>query len=225
MRPTVLVSWSGGIDSTSCLWQLLRDGKDVLAHHVVLKSPEGRWEAEGQAIEAQREWFRAQGYTFVYHQTGYDYGTVLRYTRDINITAFAAGQVIAEADRDAGSEGMTEGFSAGHVLIGYPSVTQAVVSASADDHRRQQTGPDIQGKRKQLTELVAGRSLEWLTPNILKPKAEVMREMPADLLSLCWYCRRPTKKGGVLTRCEKCRTCKEVMEGEKRNANPDRRTS
>jgi len=207
VKPTVLVSWSGGIDSTSCLWQLLRDGEKVLAHHVVLKTPEKRWRMESKAIAAQREWFRKQGYGFVYHETGYDYGTVRRFTRDINITAFIAG----------------------HILIGYPGVMQAVVSSSADDERRLGRNPGTQSRRRMLTELMAGcwtakerdgqtvlvptkRRLEWLTPNIAKPKAQVMAEMPPDLLALCWYCRRPQG-----TRpCGKCRTCREVESARRR---------
>lgn len=187
MQPTVLVSWSGGIDSTSCLWQLLRDGCSVLAHHVVLKTPEGRWEAESKAIKAQREWFARHGYSFIYHETGFDYGTIRKFTRDINITAFTAG----------------------FVLIGYPTVSKAVISSSADDERRLGTDPAIQARRRQLTELMAGRQLGWLSPSIRKPKTQVMAEMPPDLLSLCWYCRRP-REGKP---CGQCRTCREVAAG------------
>ena len=197
MQPTVLVSWSGGIDSTSCLWQLLRDGVCVLAHHVELRSPDGRWRAEGPAVEAQRAWFAAHGMPIEYFKrTGFDYGDVAKYTRDINITAFTAG----------------------FILSGYPSVTAAVISSSADDARRQESDAGIQARRKQLTEIMAGRSLEWLTPNLHKSKREVMAEMPPDLLALCWYCRKPLVEQGKcksrFVRCGHCRTCREVIAAE-----------
>lgn len=193
MVPTVCVSWSGGIDSTSCLWQLLRDGVCVLAHHVELRTPEGRWQAEREAVDAQREWFRAHGYgdQIVWKETGFAYGNVAKFTRDINITAFMAG----------------------FILSGYPSVTAAVISSSADDVRRQRD-PVIQSRRKQLTEIMAGRSFEWLVPNEHKTKAEVMAEMPPDLLALCWYCRRPRRENGRWQRCGVCRTCREVIAAE-----------
>ena len=196
MQPTVLVSWSGGIDSTSCLWQLLRDGVCVLAHHVELRSPDGRWQAEGPAVEAQRAWFAAHGMPIEYFKTtGFDYGNVAKYVRDINITAFAAG----------------------FILAGYPSVSQVVISSSADD-AKQRDFEVFQATRRQFTELMAGREFEWLWPNINKTKQQTMAEMPPDLLALCWYCRRPLVEQGKGTnrfvRCGHCRTCREVIAAE-----------
>ena len=190
MPPTVLLSWSGGIDSTSCLWQLLRDGKEVLAHHVRLKNREGREPYEKQAVDAIFEWLRARKLSggLTYHETGFDYGTVKRIVRDITIM----------------------GAVSGFVAAGYPSIKTMVIAGSATDDRRRSIGV-ARERRRVLAETMAGRSFEWIQPNKSKTKAQVMAEMPPDLLALCWYCRKP-RDGKP---CGQCHTCREVTAGRR----------
>ena len=190
-KPTIILSWSGGIDSTSCLYQLVTAGEKVLAHHIVLKhGGNTRWIQERRAVMELQSWFWARRLEFDFVETQFDYGDLPDVARDILVTGFVAG-VIAQQ---------------------YGSIQRAVICSSLDDVQRQE-GTNIQVLRMALTEGLALRKLEWIVPNAEKSKIQVMNELPHSLLKECWYCRRPDSRGRP---CGQCPTCEVVIPHLKR---------
>ena len=53
---------------------------------------------------------------------------------------------------------------------------------------------------------LAKHDVEFTYPQLRMTKGEIIGGLPAELLSLCWYCRRP-KHGKP---CHECHTCKQV---------------
>jgi hypothetical protein len=53
---------------------------------------------------------------------------------------------------------------------------------------------------------ICGREPELGLPMVHLTKAEVVQQLPADLLAACWWCRRPNGRHA----CHKCATCRLV---------------
>ena len=197
-----MVALSGGIDSTSVLYQLLKAGEQVLVLHIRLRNREGREPYEAKAVQQILDWFRRTGLdTFEYLEMGFDYGDVTRLTSDTYVVGFMSGIVLSN--------------------VKYNSVKRILLTTSKTD--AENPGIADQGLRKRITLETArapgaegvpfdpNREIAFEEPNLHKTKAQVMRELPPDLLALCWYCRFPTPDG---TPCQKCHTCLDVRRGQ-----------
>lgn len=174
---TVLHAISGGIDSTSVLYQLMEAKERPLCYHIKLAGP--RLKAESAAMTAILKWFADRyGYMVPCHFTSAQQHTGVY---DIELAALVAGGLLRT----------------------HRNVTKTTVSTSLDDTLLPHW-PKRNANRTQITEALAGRPLTWLRPNIDVRRADVIQTMPADLLALCSYCRRPRPDGGP---CGKCNTC------------------
>jgi 7-cyano-7-deazaguanine synthase in queuosine biosynthesis len=187
IKPTHFISLSGGIDSTHCMYKLLKEGVHVLSHHIHLKNREGRVTYESRAVKAILEWFLEKRlYNFIHTETTFDYGKNLYIIRDTRIIACSNGVILADPK--------------------YKAVKTIIICASKTDAGTRLEEILNPGTRKIITEIVSGREFDWVFPNKDLTKHEVMAELPPDLLELCWYCRKP-RNGQV---CNKCHTCKIV---------------
>ena len=177
---TVLHGLSGGIDSTSVLWQLWKAGIPVLLHHLQFRGAT-RCSAEAEAVARILTWFEDRGQTFelVEHECRLPHGL-----SDIEVTGLVVGGILREN----------------------PKIRTTTVSTSATD-QKQATWAERHSRRVQITEIIAGRPIEWLRPNWDKLRRDVIKEMPADLLSLCSFCRRP--RAGQP--CGSCKTCRGTL--------------
>lgn len=186
MQPDCLINISGGIDSVYSALKCLESGGRPILHHCVLKSRTSRWSYEKKAVMHALAYFRRNNLNdFVYIESGFDYGTVGHLVYDVEIIGFLTGVVLRNPK--------------------YSNVNKVIVSVNKDDP----SGRDINAARRVtsngLADLMVGRSLEFLYPYISMTKADIIKDMPKELISGLWWCRTP-KNGN---RCNKCRACRE----------------
>ena len=63
----VVVLWSGGVDSTAALYDVLKNHRDIVfAHHIHFKNRERRWEADKDAVDKMLHWLRKYVRDFEY---------------------------------------------------------------------------------------------------------------------------------------------------------------
>lgn len=180
----VLLNLSGGIDSTYCLWRALEAGQDVLVHHIEMRNHEGRLDYEKRAIRRVFAWIDAQRFPGRYQvlRSGFDYGNLRYIVRDLYVWSFLTG-----------------------VILSNPSHKQRAVIVSSY-HLSDPKHPE-EVRRRAVVREVAGFEPAWITPLAGRAKADVVREMPRELVDACWWCRRPRRNGDL---CGSCRTCRQM---------------
>lgn len=189
--PDTLLMLSGGIDSAWCLWQRVRAGLPTRTHHVVLSDHEGRASVESAATRRVLAWLRTRGGAdlITHTESRVDFGTVRWIPQNYYLWAYWSG-----------------------VLMAAPSgrdLERIVLPRHSDAFAG---GPDSAGARRSddayrtTVELIAGRAPVLEYPMLHLTKAEVVRDMPADLLARTWHCRRPARGRP----CHECPTCRQV---------------
>lgn len=183
----LLLLWSGGLDSTLCLYEALRQGREVRTHHIHLVNKEGRSAFEARAIERITAWLHDQGLTnFRHTESVTDFGDLNYRVVDVKIWAWWAGVILT------GEKDITQ--------IALPTHRDAFTNAWM---RRRQSYI-----REQMPALSgpAGRVHEWTKPIAHMTKKQIVEAIPAPLLELCWWCRTPVNGEP----CHECLTCKQV---------------
>lgn len=184
---TLLVNLSGGVDSVYAAWKLLTLGHRLILHHCILRNREGRHEIEARAVRHVATWLREHRLrAFSLLESSYDHGNLGRLPYDVEVIGFLTGVVLRDPSRR--------------------NIGTVVVSANSSD--ASVTAPNTSRivRRRQLAEVMVGRKLNWWIPFAAMTKAQMVDELPAELLELCWWCRRPQG-----TRpCRRCRTCREI---------------
>jgi len=187
-RPSerVLVNLSGGVDSVHAAWRLLAEGRKVLLHHCIIHNREGRAEVERRAVRGVVDWLNRRGLTrFELLESGYNQGNLGALPYDVELVGFLTGVILRDRRRQ--------------------DIGTVVVSCNASDVSvTNPTTPRVV-RRKQLAELMAGRELSWWMPFAHLTKAQMVEELPHDLLAVCWWCRRSGPQ-----QCGACRPCREV---------------
>ena len=187
-QQSTLLLYSGGLDSLGALWMLLQRKVAVHVHHVDLRSIEGRWIAELEAVSATLKWLRANGYSFtsgssVFMMDAYRGGFL--YDSDVyNLI----GGGIATLSRGA--------------------VTQVAIGATKDDDVREgraelQRGRDIYSL---ITDVPKTYPVAHMT------KQEIWDMLPPELRKLAWSCRTPINTSSAFgiefLPCGICKPCR-----------------
>ena len=197
---TLLLNLSGGVDSVYAAWRLLTDGHRLILHHCILRNREGRHDVEARAVRLVASWLRDHRLrAFTLLESGYDHGNLGRLPYDVEVLGFLTGVVLRDPSRR--------------------KIDTVVVSANSAD--ASVTAPTTSRivRRRQLAEAMVGRRLNWWIPFAHMTKAQMIAELPAELLELCWWCRRPQ---GTMP-CRRCRTCREINALPQVRALPSRR--
>lgn len=193
-----LLNFSGGVDSTCCMWLYLskEKKKKLLVHHITLNSTEKRAEYETTAVKNILLWFKKRGMNnFDYINTRIDYGNVPLYVLDAYPIGFFTGLILMQKR--------------------YQNIKYMIRPTILDERIR--LGDALEKRRAKETALrttLAGREVEILTPIAEMNKQEIIATMPKDLFKLCWYCRKPVngktcwERG--LPRDKWCHTCGHV---------------
>ena len=181
--------FSGGIDSTAMLVKLLAENaEDLRVHHIHMANQEGRDAAERRAVEGIVSYCRAHYRPFRYSESGLDFRGLEAIPIDYLSIAFVACQV----------------------AIDTPGCTRIAVGSLAAD-------TDIENRstrqRRVFDEMYAcyrARKLgeprvEWIYPVYDRPKSDLVRALPRELLGLTWSCRRPAAGGRPCGDCKACR--------------------
>jgi len=197
---TRLIMLSGGIDSAYILWDALNNSKDdVFAHHISIRNLENRWQQEREAVTKIIKYFDEKKIRpFMFSESVWSFPYVEYFCWDIHVVAFVASQVAHNLK--------------GKVTV-YTGDYEGFRAEGEDDDK----GRELRSKIADDILASACQDRENIEKKLVKPligieKAEIVKKLPDDLLSLTWSCRTP-KDGKP---CEVCKTCKDLAEIKKK---------
>ena len=187
-QPSLLLMFSGGLDSLAALHLLLTtQSEPVHVHHVHLVNSENRTLAEATAVDKVRRYYAETGKPLHYSESNIQYPSVNgQFFYDTDVTRFMGGYIAARAP----ILGVAYGRTADDVADGTLSA-------------RTQTGNDI---FKVLTDV------PMLFPVMHMTKQQSYDSLPPALRDLAWSCRRPVYQASGIDACGKCKTCR-AMKG------------
>lgn len=197
MSDTVLLMFSGGVDSTYLLYDYLRTTTErVHAHHISLRYPhQQRWRAEDPACERIVDWCRENLRDFEYSTSRFDLD-FQRIGWDSDLQLLVASKVALN--------------------LGPERITLALGWCSDDLERPRVRERQERGVTPRLWEALcesAGRPK--LDRKITMPiverglsKADLIAELPDELFHLTWSCRNPVFSGGTPRACGECHACR-----------------
>ncbi len=183
---TVLSNLSGGIDSVYGTYRLLVAGERVLIHHCHLTSRH-RMRYESIATAKVLDWFRSQGLTnFEY----IDSAAVLppaphmKRMRDPEIIMAMAGTI----------------------LRARPHIKRlAYWNIVGDTSTRYPNGKVIKARTQMMYICARRKNITIERPLQEMTKTEILRDMPAELFKLSFWCRFPLEDGSpCVTNCSTC---------------------
>lgn len=186
---TMLVMFSGGLDSTAMLVKLLAEEHEELrVHHIRMTNAERRDLAESRAVRAIVAYCRARYRAFRYSESALDFSALEAIPIDYLAIAFVACQVAID----------TPGCN--RVAVGALAADTDIVNRSA---RQQRVFEEMYAcyRARKLGE----PRVEWIFPVYHTPKAELAASLPRELLDLTWSCRRPVDG---FRPCGACKACK-----------------
>ena len=192
-KPSLLLMFSGGLDSLAALHLLLTtQSEPIHVHHVHLHNVEGRTEAERTAVDKVRRYYAETGKPLDYSESNVQYPSVNgQFFYDTDVTRFMGGYIASRAP----------------ILgVAYGRTADDVADSSLSERTR--TGNEI---FKVLTDV------PMLFPVVHMTKQECYDFLPAELRELAWSCRRPVYQASGIVACGKCKTCK-AMKGIIRGA-------
>lgn len=183
-----LIQLSGGIDSTYVLWKWLKENpnKFAIVHHINLKSYEDRDLKELEAVDNILKWLDKNGLNnYFYIQSVFDYGDIPGATHDVNVCGYFAGIIFR---------------------------TRRFHHTNRQHLPIYKTNSEREIKRRQLTNFISDKEVEFIYPLKGKEKWQIIEELPEELFNLTWYCRSPIDN----KRCQKCFSCNDVDKSLKR---------
>lgn len=193
MKMDTLLNFSGGIDSTACLYQYVTTNPDkkLLVHHIELKNSDNRWEKESEAVSNILKWFADNGYqdNIVYIRSGFDYGDIKRTLLDGSTVSLMTALILRDPK--------------------YKDLVYKIIPTPKDEYIRL-GAHGLASRRNQYKNVMALYTMKTLVdiePLKNMMKKEIMGSIPEDLLKLTWYCRHPQEDGST---CGICHTCIQV---------------
>jgi 7-cyano-7-deazaguanine synthase in queuosine biosynthesis len=188
---TTLAMFSGGLDSTAMLVQLLTETDEPLrVHHIHMQNAEGRSGAEQAATEAIVAFCRARYRPFGYSESGLDFRGLEAIPIDYISIAFVACQVAID----------TPGCR--RIAVGSLARDTDIENRSARQRQVFDTMYACYRARK-----LGEPSVEWVYPVYRRGKDELAASLPRELLELTWSCRRPVREGSRYRPCGACKAC------------------
>ncbi len=195
MKPTTFINLSGGVDSTYYLWRWLNEhpGEKIRVHHCRLHWR--RKEVEDEASKNIVKWLRNNlSANIDYVTTTLTKGTIQNTILDVEMIGAIAG-FAARLD------------TIKTVLLPYcKEETRIIRKHFAKGKPIKEL--DIKHRTAvfiRLMELGAKRTFDFQCPYYMKRKQDMVNELPDELLSLTWYCRKPTKEKQPCNECFNCR--------------------
>lgn len=191
----ILVMFSGGLDSTAVLYEVLTETEeDIHVHHIILRNKEFRWEVESIAVKSISDYLSKHTRSFQFTQNMWGFLQFQRFIGwDMDIVFFTAAQI---------AKNKTE---INKVAIG------SRINPSYQTKRREQ-----RMERSLAVWNACFMHYSHDVPQIIKPvgnkdKKDLINDMPEDLVRLTWSCRKPVReKQGSFKRCGTCQTCQQM---------------
>lgn len=202
---TILAMFSGGIDSTGVLHQLMTDPdfaqRPLIVHHIILQNRENRAIAELQAANAIIDYYKKsqpeRRFTYtesVFNTTGFAPLNATRFPFDMDVCAFIASNICV-ARKDIKQVAMGR--------------TRTDVENGGTDFEQRMTR--AQKVFKAVYALEKESPPNYIFPVINLTKHEIWQQLPKQVQKATWYCRHPRyDEQRVAHACSQCQTCKEV---------------
>jgi 7-cyano-7-deazaguanine synthase in queuosine biosynthesis len=199
-----LLMFSGGLDSTGALWQLLQNKEyKVHIHHLYLLNKQKRAEAEQQSVKNIISYL-SKSYVFKYSESYHEYpfysyiDTINMETEEVKVTQ----NFIPDSD--------IYNFIAGTICLSLPTIKKVAVGRTKSD-----SGSDTADRT-----IRANKLLQLFAPNVQKiypvghlTKSEIYNILPEELRNMTWSCRNPISLNENTSKeCGKCRTCLELRD-------------
>lgn len=188
-----LLALSGGLDSTFVAWKWLQENPNgtLIVFHVNLRhDKEDRLTKEKQAVNNILNYFRCKGlknYKYL-GNTVFDYGSLPRIMiKDIQIVAMFKAVILKTPQ--------------------FLDVNTVLLSWHKGEVNREDINRGYRVKAV-FTALEVNRQITLEFPIEHKTRAQMVAELPKELLSYVWSCRKPLNGKP----CNKCKTCKEYIE-------------
>lgn len=195
---TILLMFSGGVDSTYLLhYYLTKTNFPLHVHHISLRYPQfDRWKTEDPAVQKILSFCRDNYRGFDYSESRFDLPPLRLVGRDSDLHLMVASKI------GPNLAGAKITLALGHCL-------EDVEAPEMQERVRLQLLPNLW--KAFIASVDAG---EKLNPEISRPlidqkipKEELFKQLPTNLLKLCWSCRMPDFLGDAVYPCGLCQTC------------------
>ncbi len=195
---TILLMFSGGVDSTYLLHHYLAHTDHPLhVHHISLRYPHlQRWRMEDPAVRSILGYCRERYRDFDYSESRFDLDAFNLIGWDSDLQLLVASKVGPNLPGDG-------------VTVALGQCLGDLESPEVQERFRRQTMSKLWLALRES--VLKG---EKLNPDLARPlidlgltKADIFQKMPADLLRLCWSCRKPDFAGEVGSPCGYCQAC------------------
>jgi 7-cyano-7-deazaguanine synthase in queuosine biosynthesis len=189
IKPTMLIMFSGGLDSTGVLWQLIHTKQELLVHHLYLANKENRAEAEDKAVKDIINYMkkiRDFTYTESYHEYPHYNGNFMW---DSDIYNFVAGTI----------------------CLCLKSIKEVAIGRTKSD-----VGIEQRADRGNKILHAFNPDIKKVYPVGDMTKKEIYEMLPEELRNLTWSCRTPIYDKDNIKKCQKCKTCVELSIVERR---------
>lgn len=191
-RPTTLVMFSGGLDSTAMLVKLLTDTTDQLrVHHVRMVNRQDRADAEQAAVERIVPWCLDRYRPFRYSESALDFAALVAIPIDYMAIAYVACQVAID------TPGCTR------IAVGTLASDTDEARRSAHQRRVFDTMYECYRARK-----LGEEEVEWIYPIRPFGKAGIVSLLPPELLEFSWSCRTPIRTFSGFAACGFSKACR-----------------
>ena len=189
---TTLAMFSGGLDSTAMLVQLLEESSaDLRVHHIRMSNREQRAAAEQAAVERIVTWCKSRYRPFRYSESALDFTGLEAIPIDYLCIAFVACQVAID----------TPGCN--RIAVASLARDTDIENRSARQRRVFDTLYECYRARK-----LGEPEVQWIYPVYQSTKAELAARLPRELVELTWSCRRPVRESnGGFRPCGACKAC------------------
>lgn len=203
-KPTILCMYSGGIDSTGVLHQLMTSeeyvGQKLIIHHIHIFNRENRAQAESIAVKNILQYYK-QNYSreFLFTESVFDTMGFAplqsnRFPFDMDICAFLAGNICA-ARKDIG-------------FVAMGRTKTDVESGGEQFMKRMERAQTIFGGVMLLDNT---HKPEYIFPVVGQTKRAIWESLPEKVRDNTWWCRKPVYSDHKKPKpCGKCITCNDV---------------
>ena len=201
--PTILVMFSGGLDSLGALYKILTLPKyaeyAVHCHHISYINTYNRTLVEGQAVNSIYGYLKENGYR--------------------NFTTSESSVQIPTINSKGLVDVLFYYFLAGHFCDSAPTIEKVVIGLTktdllrpdAVDHELQNGQVSTEFKYRSFSIFKSFASLRNDFPVINLTKEEIWNMLPDNLRRLSWSCRTPKFVNGLAIRCNNCPSCEELQ--------------
>ena len=194
---TILLMFSGGIDSTYLLYHYLRHTSHAVhAHHVSIRYPhQERWRVEDPASEKIVAWCKD-------NLRGFEYSTS-RFDLDFRGIGWDSDLQLLVASKVALNLGSRR------ITVARGMCTEDLQQPAVRSRRERGVNRNLWHALCQSVAGGANLNEELAMPIVERglSKAEVIAELPDELIALSWSCRSPIFADDTPRPCGECHAC------------------